>query len=66
LDAAFSADRIVHFSPAAIATNCSSAAGFSLITAGFATSRLVLETLFSIEFLFTGSKREFGATLFAK
>jgi hypothetical protein len=47
----------MHLSLAA-ATSCSSAVGFSGITAVLATSRLVLETLFSVEFLLTSGEYE--------
>ena len=49
---------IMHFSPAAIGAICSSA-GFSLVTAGFASNGLILKTLFSVEFLFTSGKHKF-------
>jgi hypothetical protein len=40
-------------------------AGLASLTAGLAAGGLVLESLFGIEFLFTGSENELSATVFA-
>ena len=42
----------------------SGSAGLTGSAAGFATSGLVLEAFFCIEFLFAGSEHEFGAAVF--
>ena len=42
-----------------------SAAGFTCLTASLAAGGLILESLFGIEFLFTGSENELSATVFA-
>ena len=55
--AAFRTDSGIHF-----ATDAAILAG---VTAGLASLRLVGETFFSVEFLFAGSKGEFGAAFFA-
>jgi hypothetical protein len=57
---AFCANRIMHFTRSA-----GSAAGLASLAAGLAAGGLVLESLFGIEFLFTGSENELSATVFA-
>ena len=57
---AFSADGIMH-----LARTAGSAAGLPCLTASLAAGGLVLESLFGIEFLFTGSENELSATVFA-
>ena len=58
---ALSADRIVHHTRRA----GSWAIGLTGLTAGLAAGGLVLEALFGVEFLLTGGKHEFLATVFA-
>jgi len=53
-----SADCIMHFS-SAVATGSSAATCLSLVTAVLATSGLVLETFFRVEFLLTYGENEF-------
>jgi hypothetical protein len=48
-----------------LARTAGSAAGLPGLTAGLAAGGLVLESLFGIEFLFTGSENELSATVFA-
>ena len=56
---AFRADSVKHLPRAG------STAGLAGLTAGLAAGRFVLESLFGIEFLFTGSENELSATVFA-
>jgi hypothetical protein len=48
-----------------LARTAGSAAGLPCLTASLAAGGLVLESLFGIEFLFTGSENELSATVFA-
>ena len=57
---AFSANSVEHLTRSAGST-----AGLTRLTAGLAAGGLVLESLFGIEFLFTGSENELSATVFA-
>ena len=57
---AFRTDGIIHLAGCA-----GSAAGLASLTAGLATGRLVLESLFGIELLFTGGENELSAAVFA-
>ena len=57
---AFRANSVVHLTRSAGST-----AGLTRLTAGLAAGGLVLESLFGIEFLFTGSENELSATVFA-
>ena len=57
---AFGADGIMH-----LARTAGSTAGFTGLTASLAAGGLILESLFGIEFLFTGSENELSATVFA-
>ena len=57
---AFRADSVKHLTRSAGST-----AGLTRLTAGLAAGGLVLESLFGIEFLFTGSENELSATVFA-
>jgi hypothetical protein len=59
--AAFSANSVEHFTGA----TGSRAAGLTCLTARLAPSRLILEALLGIEFLFAGSENEFIAAVFA-
>ena len=57
---AFCANSVVHLTRSAGSTAC-----LTGLTAGLAAGGLVLESLFGIEFLFTGSENELSATVFA-
>ena len=57
---AFRADSVKHLTRRTCST-----AGLASLTAGLASGGLVLESLFGIEFLFTGSENELSATVFA-
>ena len=57
---AFRANSVIHLTRSAGST-----AGLTRLTAGLAAGGLVLESLFGIEFLFTGSENELSATVFA-
>jgi hypothetical protein len=57
---AFGADGIMH-----LARTAGSAAGLPGLTAGLAAGGLVLESLFGVEFLFTGGENELSTTVLA-
>ncbi len=57
---AFGADGIKHLTRTA-----GSAAGFPGLTAGLAAGGLVLESLFGVEFLFTGGENELSTAVLA-
>jgi len=57
---AFRANSVIHLTRSAGST-----VGLARLAAGLAAGRLVLESLFGIEFLFTGSENELSATVFA-
>ena len=57
---AFRANSVEHLTRSA-----GSAAGFPCLTAGLAAGGLVLESLFGVEFLFTGGEYELSTTVIA-